>query len=67
MSEEYQIYKRETDHLERMIRICRKVVKVSEEQFADTGQHRHDYEVALIKLPDLALRLHNCINRCETS
>ena len=65
MSFQYKLYKEESDHLKRMIKICQKVVRVSERQFADTGKHRHDYEVALNKLSDLALRLHNCINQWE--
>ncbi len=65
MTIEYKMYREETEHLERMIKICQKVVRVSERQFADTGKHRHDYEVALNKLPELTLRLHNCKNKWE--
>ena len=65
MSFQYKLYKEESDHLKRMIKICQKVVRVSERQFTDTGKHRHDYEVALNKLPGLTLRLHNCINHWE--
>ena len=50
MSDEQQ---REYKHVQRMIRICRKVIATSERHYLITGKHRHDYEVAKRKLAEL--------------